>query len=71
MILVRPWLATIDAYINCRKGEMIIYNGLATNKIKLHPHPQLESINDLWLEDPYEHNEMEQPSINVEQTRKL
>ena len=71
MILGRPWLATTDAYISCRKGEMIISNGLATKKITLHPPAQLASINALWVEDPYEHNAMEQLSINVEQTRKL
>ena len=36
MILGRPWLVTIDAYIGCRNGDMIISNGLATKKITLH-----------------------------------
>ena len=27
-ILGRPWLATADAYIGCRNGEMIISNGV-------------------------------------------
>ena len=71
IILGRPLLATVDAYISCRKGEMIISNGLDTKKITLHLPSQLASINSLWVEDPYEHNAMEQPSINVEQTRKL
>ena len=46
MILRRPWLATIDAYISCRKGEMTISNGLSTKKIILHPLAQLASVND-------------------------
>jgi hypothetical protein len=71
MILGGFWLATANAYINCRKWEMIISNGLATKKITLHPPTQLASINYLWVEDPYEHNEIEKPSINVEQTREL
>ena len=71
MILGRPWLATTDAYISCRKGEMIISNGPTTKKITLHSPAQLASINDLWVEDPYENNAIEQPSVNVEQTRKL
>ena len=41
MILGRPWLATTDAYIGCRKGEMTIFNGLSTKKIMLHPLAQL------------------------------
>ena len=71
MILGRPWLAMADAYISCRKGEMIISNGMATKQITLQPLAQLASINTLWVEDPYDLNTMEQPSINVEQTRKL
>ena len=35
MILGRPWLATADAYIGCRNGEMIISNGVATKKLTL------------------------------------
>ena len=69
MILGRPWLATTNAYISCRKGEMIISNGMATKKIIVHPPAQLASVNTLWVEDPYELNTMEQPSINVEQTQ--
>ena len=50
---------------------MIISNGLSTKKIILHPPAQLASTNSLWVEDPYEHNAIEQPSINVEHTRKM
>ena len=50
MILGRPWLATTDAYISCRKGEMTISNGLSTNKTALHPPSQLASTNALWVE---------------------
>ena len=44
---------------------------MATKKITLHPPAQLASINTSWVEDPYELNTMEQPSTNIEQTRKL
>ena len=54
MILGIPWLATIDAYIGCRNGDMIISNGLATKKITLHHPTQTIVHNPLWLEDPYE-----------------
>ena len=47
MNLGRPWLATTDAYINCRKREMTISNGLPTKKIILHPPAQLASTNAL------------------------
>eukprot|EP00253_Pinus_taeda_P025319 PITA_25319 len=35
--LPRPWLATVDAYIICRSGNMIIYNGENTNNLILYP----------------------------------
>ena len=71
MILGRPWLATTDAYISCRKGDMIISNGLSTKKITLHLPSQLASTNALWVEDPYDHNAIEQLSVNVQKKRKL
>ena len=71
MILGRPWLAIVDAYISCRKGEMIASNGLSTKKIILHPPTQLASAKALWVEYHYEHNLMEWPIVNVEQIRKL
>ena len=57
MILGRPWLATTNAYINWRSGDMIISNGLNTKKINLHPHAQPIVYKPLWLEDPYENQE--------------
>ena len=56
LILGRPWLARANAYINCRKGEITISNGLSTKKIIFHPPAQLASPNALWVEDPYENN---------------
>ncbi|CAF1490659.1 unnamed protein product [Adineta steineri] len=53
MILGRPWLATTDAYIGCRNGEMIISNGVFTQKVILHQPAQPTIHNPLWLEDPY------------------
>ena len=37
LILGRPWLATIDAFISCRYGDMYIYDGKSTNKFTLYP----------------------------------
>ena len=71
MILGRPWLATVDAYIGCRNGEMIISNGVATKKLTLHQPAQPVVHNPLWLEDPYETQEIDQPLIDIDQTRDL
>ena len=54
MILGRPWLAIDNTYIRCRNGEMIISNGVSTQKVILHQPTQPTVHNPLWLEDPYE-----------------
>ena len=44
VILGRPWLATANANISCRLGNMTISNGQATKKFDLYPptQPQLD-----------------------------
>jgi len=37
VILGRSWLATVDAFIGCKSGEMTIYNGIAMKKLILYP----------------------------------
>lgn len=37
LILGRPWLATADAYIGCRLGNMVISNGHNTENLVLYP----------------------------------
>ena len=37
IILERPWLATGNAFIGCRDGEMTILNGLSTQRLILYP----------------------------------
>jgi len=37
LILGRPWLATVDAFISCRSDYMFISNGSPTNKFTLYP----------------------------------
>lgn len=37
LILGRPWLATIDAFIGCRSGDMFISDGNYTKKFTLYP----------------------------------
>ena len=37
LILGRPWLATIDAYIECRYENMLISNGTSTKSLVLYP----------------------------------
>ena len=37
LILGRPWLATLDAYIGCQSGNMVISNGKVINNLILYP----------------------------------
>ena len=38
LILGRPWLATTDAFISYRSGDMFISDGSSTKKFTLYPH---------------------------------
>ena len=53
LILGRPWLATADAYISCRAGNMTIKNGPMSKQLVLYPpaQPSLEHDLPLWLEE--------------------
>ena len=37
LILGIPWLATVDAFISCRYGDMYIYDGSSIKKCMLYP----------------------------------
>jgi hypothetical protein len=37
VVLGHPWLATVDAFISCRSGEMTISNGTYSQKLVLFP----------------------------------
>ena len=49
LILGRPWLATADAYISCRAGNMTIKNGHMSKQLYLYPLAQPLLEHDLPL----------------------
>ena len=53
IILGRPWLATADAFISCRSGDMYISDGSSTNKFTLyHPARTITELDGTqWIED--------------------
>jgi len=53
LILRRPWLATVDAYISCRAENMTIKNGHISKQLIIYPlaQPLLEHDLPLWLEE--------------------
>jgi hypothetical protein len=53
VILGRPWLATTNAFIGCREGEMTISNDLSIQKLTIYPPTQPIMENIWWLECPY------------------
>jgi hypothetical protein len=61
VILGRPWLATTNAFIGCREGEMTISNGLSIQKLTIYPPAQPIMENLWWLECPYENEDWEEP----------
>jgi hypothetical protein len=63
VILGRPWLATTNAFIGCREGEMTISNGLSIQKLTIYPRAQ-PIMENLWcLEFPYENEDWEEPIL--------
>jgi hypothetical protein len=54
VILGRPWLATANAFIGCREGEMTISNGISIQHLTIYPLAQPIMVNIWWLEFPYE-----------------
>jgi len=53
LILGRPWLATADAFISCRSGDMYISDGNSTKKFNLYPPARAitEIGEDEWVND--------------------
>jgi hypothetical protein len=48
VVLGHPWLATVDAFISCRSGEMTISNGTHSQKIVLFPPVQPAQEIPIW-----------------------
>ena len=71
LILERPWLATIDALIGCRSREMTIANGESMKKLIMYPPLKIVLENSIWVEDPYEDEEIAQPLLTIEQSKGL
>lgn len=53
IILGRPWLATVDAFISYRSCDMYISDGISTNKFTLYPPARtITEIDDTqWIDD--------------------
>jgi hypothetical protein len=69
LVLGRPWLATVDAFISYRSGEMTISNGTHSQKLVLFPPTQLAREIPIWLENPYEEEDCIRPLLTLEQVR--
>jgi hypothetical protein len=61
IILGRSWLATTNAFIGYREGEMTISNGISIQKITIYPPIQPIMENIWWLECTYENEDWEEP----------
>jgi len=61
LILGCPWLTTVDAYIGCQLGNMIIYNGENMKNIILYPPTERSS------QKKPKHNSLSLDGIKIEQ----
>ncbi len=73
LIFGRPWLATADAYIGCRYGNMTITHGAETKHINLYPlaQPLLRSENTHWVEEEEHDSECTRPILTIAQAMSL
>jgi len=69
IILGRPWLATTNAFIGCRAGEMCISHGTSTKTLMLYTLAQPVEGTLWWLEDPYMDENFEEPLLSLDQAR--
>jgi hypothetical protein len=70
LILGRPWLATTDAFIGCRTGNMIISHGTERKQITLYPLAQKPFVIDQlpWLDATKQQQEEGiQPILSINQ----
>lgn len=68
IILGRPWLATVDAFIGCRLGNMIISRGTERKQLTLYPSAQSPAVaHNLWLDDKYNDKEEVQSVFSINQ----
>jgi hypothetical protein len=71
VILGRPWLATTNAFIGCREGEMTISNDLSIQKLTIYPPSQPIMENLWWFECPYNNEDWEEPVLPSDHARAL
>ena len=56
LILGRPWLATTDAFISCKSGDIFISDGSTTKKFTLYPPAKttVQVDNEEWIDDDFD-----------------
>jgi hypothetical protein len=66
LILGRPWLATVDAFISYRLGSRTISNGYETKHLTLYPYatPLSNNDNSVWVDFD---DQLTQPILTIEQ----
>jgi len=69
LILGRPWLNIVDAYIGCRSINMTISHGTSTKQSTMYPSskPDIDFERSLWANDEYSYEEESHQSISIDQ----
>jgi hypothetical protein len=73
LILGRPWLATIDAFISSRLRDMTIAHGVSVKKFNLYP--PAKALTELeftqCFQDTNDNEEIIQPILTIDQVMNL
>jgi hypothetical protein len=69
LILGRPWLATVDAFISCRSRDMTISHGDSIKKFTLYPptKPSIDQEISQWIDNESSDDEFLQPILSLDQ----
>ena len=73
MVLGRPCLATVDAFIGCRLGDMFLSRGNLVKQVSLYPPTKsITEVHDVtWFEKGPSDGEISQPIFTIDQLGSL
>ena len=73
MVLGIPWLATEDAFIGCRSGDMYLPRGNSFKQVSLYPPAKAitKMQDETWFEKEQSDGESSQPIFTIDQIGSL
>ena len=73
IVLGRPWLATTDAFIECRSGDMFLSQGNLVKQVSLYPSAKsITEVQDVtWFDKEPSDGEISHPIFTIDQIGSL